>query len=52
MINRHWLAQPISRTNFHGRKGDRGTEVRLYIDFKRYMESLEPNQFADSNSIQ
>ena len=31
MINLHWLELPISRTIFHGPKGVRGIEVRLYF---------------------
>ena len=32
MINPQWLELPISRTNFHGPKDVRATEVRLYND--------------------
>ena len=31
MINPQWLELPISRTNFHGPKDVRATEVRLYF---------------------
>ena len=31
MINPQWLELPISRTNFHGPKDVRATEVRLYV---------------------
>ena len=31
MINPHWLRLPLSRTNFHGPKGVRAIEVRLYL---------------------
>ena len=31
IINPHWLQLPLSRTNFHGPKGVRAIEVRLYI---------------------
>ena len=31
VINPHWLELPLSRTNFHGPKGVRAIEVRLYI---------------------
>ena len=27
----HWLELPLSRTNFHGPKGVRAIEVRLYL---------------------
>ena len=30
MINPQWLELPMSRTNFHGPKDVRATEVRLY----------------------
>ena len=30
MINTRWLELPLSRTNFHGPKGVRAIEVRLY----------------------
>ena len=30
MINPRWLELPLSRTNFHGPKGVRAIEVRLY----------------------
>ena len=30
-INPHWLKLPLSRTNFHGPKGVRAIEVRLYF---------------------
>ena len=32
MINTHWLELPLSRTNFHGPKGVRAIEVRLYFN--------------------
>ena len=31
VINLHWLELPLSRTNFHGPKGVRAIEVRLYF---------------------
>ena len=31
MINLHWLELPMARTLFHGPKGVRAIEVRLYI---------------------
>ena len=31
MINLHWLELPIARTIFHGPKGVRAIEVRLYL---------------------
>ena len=31
IINPHWLELLLSRTNFHGPKGVRAIEVRLYI---------------------
>ena len=31
LINPHWLKLPLSRTNFHGPKGVRAIEVRLYM---------------------
>ena len=31
MINPRWLELPLSRTNFHGPKGVRAIEVRLYF---------------------
>ena len=31
MINPQWLELPISRTNFHGPKDVRATDVRLYM---------------------
>ena len=33
MINPHWLELPLSRANFHGPKGVRAIEVRLYLDY-------------------
>ena len=33
MINLHWLELPMARTLFHGPKGVRAIEVRLYIVF-------------------
>ena len=33
MINLHWLKLPMARTLFHGPKGVRAIEVRLYIDY-------------------
>ena len=36
MINIHWLELPMARTIFHGPKGVRAIEVRLYLGiFKR-----------------
>ena len=32
MINPRWLELPLSRTNFHGPKGVRAIEVRLYFE--------------------
>ena len=32
MINTHWLELPLSRTNFHGPKGVRAIEVRVYFN--------------------
>ena len=29
--NPHWIELPLSATNFHGPKGVRATEVRLYV---------------------
>ena len=34
LINPHWLELPLSRTNFHGPKGVRVIEVRLYFTIK------------------
>ena len=34
MINLHWLELPMARTIFHGPKGVRAIEVRLYIKQK------------------
>ena len=31
MINIHYLELPLSRTSFHGSKGVRAIEVRLYL---------------------
>ena len=31
MINLHWLELPMARTIFHGPKGVRAIEVRLYV---------------------
>ena len=31
MINLHWLRLPMARTVFHGPKGVRAIEVRLYV---------------------
>ena len=31
MISTHWLELPLSRTYFHGPKGVRAIEVRLYV---------------------
>ena len=31
IINSHWLELLLSRTNFHGPKGVRAIEVRLYV---------------------
>ena len=31
MINIHWLKLPMARTIFHGPKGVRAIEVRLYL---------------------
>ena len=31
IINPHWLELPLSRTNFHGPKGVRANEDRLYL---------------------
>ena len=32
MINLHWLELPMARTIFHGPKGVRAIEVRLYFE--------------------
>ena len=34
MINSCWLELPLSRINFHGPKGVRAIEVRLYLTLK------------------
>ena len=39
MINPHWLELPLSRTNFHGPKGVRAIEVRLYFQFGYYTQA-------------
>ena len=36
MMNPHWLELPLSRTNFHGPKGVRAIEVRLYNNVCSY----------------
>ena len=36
-INPHWLELSLSRTNFHGPKGVRAIEVRLYINVEKIM---------------
>ena len=41
MINPQWLELPTSRTNFHGPKDVRATEVRLYVEsgaMNKYLE--------------
>ena len=40
MINPQWLELPMSRTNFHGPKDVRATEVRLYMFFLKLSEGL------------
>ena len=37
MINPRWLELPLSRTNFHGPKGVRAIEVRLYHVRQNYL---------------
>ena len=41
MINLHWLELPMARTLFHGPKGVRAIEVRLYIMYKYYLFQME-----------
>ena len=40
-INPHWLELPLSRTNFHGPKGVRAIEVRLYLDDMSIMSIIQ-----------
>ena len=35
MINLHWLELPMARTIFHGHKGVRAIEVRLYSPLEK-----------------
>ena len=41
MINPRWLELPLSRTNFHGPKGVRAIEVRLYIQIIHFSVRLK-----------
>ena len=36
VTNSHLLERPLSRTNFHGPKGVRAIEVRLYNLFRKH----------------
>ena len=53
MINPQWLELPMSRTNFHGPKGVRATESRLYIHVIKVTEitACKRIQYSNNQSI-
>ena len=54
MINPKWFELPITRTNFHGPKGIRAIEVRLYLIIiisETFIEKFRP-YFTNSKLCQ
>ena len=43
-INPHWLELPLSRNNFHGPKGVRAIEVRLYLVLYSIENEFNPHE--------
>ena len=51
MINTHWLELLLSQTNFHGPKGVRAIEVRMYILKLVSFEQHGPQIFISNVSL-
>ena len=51
MINLHRLELPMTRTIFHGPKGVRAIEVRLYMDLVNYIDNGRIMQFTPTVTL-